>query len=617
MEIEALAGQPVRVNQPFKPPGSLTIQAKPGGLPGAVELDGQAIGDGRKVELGFLAPGPHQLAIQPLQAVEGARVVTMTVSVVAGQATIVTYDLGERGGADRPATWRQRGGGRPGRDGILTPTPARSFGRAFGPAVCGRISPVKALCPWPRARGARVISLFLRVMISVTVAMVPAVAHAQSDGPALERRAIAAYEEGDVEGAIALYRSAIQRFEPAGEKIRIALIVALLEHDLGRDNAAIKTLAAALALDTGYRLPAERYDEDFQRLFRTARDRAIIQQQNRAVEHVQRATEDIRAGRDELARDALERALELNPGLPSAIYNLAYLDLRVGRENEALAGFERLIAQGRRPDGEGVPPSMRAQALTNLGYLYARRQQHAEAAAALEEAVAITPEHAGAWLNLGQARRALGEPAAARTAFERAYALAPDDAAIVRYEAEARVESGASASAVGMLEQALARTPTDAGLWYTLARAQAALGQDAGPSFASALQADADDRQGFGALAAFQLARRACDRQDAERCASYADRALQLRASWIDALLVAAQGRRALGDLAGAQDALERAVRLDPTRAEVHNNLGDIYCRSRDPQRAERAFLRALEIRSDFAAARDNLAAVRAGGCRG
>jgi Flp pilus assembly protein TadD len=90
-----------------------------------------------------------------------------------------------------------------------------------------------------------------------------------------------------------------------------------------------------------------------------------------------------------------------------------------------------------------------------------------------------------------------------------------------------------------------------------------------------------------------------------------------MRSSWVDALLVAAQGRRALGDLAGAQDALERAVGLDPTRAEVHNNLGDIYCRSRDAGRAEQSFLRALEIRSDFPAARNNLAAARGGGCRG
>lgn len=454
-------------------------------------------------------------------------------------------------------------------------------------------------------------------VLTGVVLAAPGAVHAQQDGAALEQQAITAFQDGDVEGAIARYRRAIQAFEPAADKIRLAIIVALLEHDLARDNAAINTLAESLALDPSYRLDAERYGEEFQRLFRTARDRSIIQRRNTAIEHVQRATEDIRAGRDELARDALRRALSLAPRLAAAVYNLAYLDLRAGNENEALSGFERLVAQASSPDGEEVPASMKAQALTNLGYLYARRQQHAEAADALEQAVTIAPEMARAWLNLGQARQALGETTDAQTAFERAYSLSPEDASIVRHVAESRLESGAPQSAIDMLERAIAQKPDAADLWYTLARAQRASGQDAGPAFASALQADPDDRQGFGALAALQLARRACDAQDATSCSGYAERALKMRRSWIDALLIAAQGRRALGDLAGAQDALEKAVGIDPTRAEVHNNLGDIYCRSRDASRAEQSFRRALEIQPGFTAAQDNLDAVRNGGCRG
>ena len=465
--------------------------------------------------------------------------------------------------------------------------------------------------PWV-ARTTTLLAAFVAV---ACLAVCPA--DAQQDGASIEQRAVTAFQDGDVEGAIALYRRAIQAFEPAADKIRLAIIVALLEHDLARDNAAINTLAESLALDPTFRLDAERYDEDFQRLFRTARDRSIIQRRNTAIEHVQRATQDLRAGRNELARDALVRALQLAPRLPAAIYNLAYLELRAGNENQALSGFERLIAQAAIPDSEEVPASMKAQALTNLGYLYARRQQHAEAAGALEQAVEVAPEMARAWLNLGQARQALGEAAGAQTAFERAYSLAPEDASVVRHVAESRLEAGAPQGVIDMLEQAIAQKPDAADLWYTLARARRAIGQDAGPAFASALQADADDREGFGSLAALQLARRACDTQDATSCSGYADRALAMRPAWIDALLVTAQAKRALGDLAGAQDALEKAVGIDPTRAEVHNNLGDIYCRSRDASRAEASFRRALEIQPGFPAAQTNLDAVRTGGCQG
>lgn len=455
------------------------------------------------------------------------------------------------------------------------------------------------------------------MLVAATLALVSPAApgRAQSDPAALEAAAIRAFEEGNTEDAIAYYRRASAALEEPSEVIRVALLVALLEHDRGRDNAAINTLAEALALDVRYRLPPERYDQDFERLFRTARDRAVISRQNRALKLVESASEDIRAGRFDLARNALDRALVLAPDTPSALYNLAYLDLRAGHEDAALAGFERLIARSASPDGDPISDPLRAQALTNLGYLYARRQQHAEAADALEEAVSLAPQMASAWLNLGLERQALGAAASARQAFERAHALDPEDPAAIRYLAEARIKDGDHQGAAALLEDALAHAPSGADLWYTLARAQAGLGHDPGPAYASALQADPDDHRGFGALAAFQLARRACDAADATSCDAYATRALALRPGWVEALMIRARARRTLGDLAGAQDALELATRTDPTRADAFNNLGNIYCLSHERERAEKAFQRAVQIDPSLAVARDNLAMVRAGGC--
>ena len=441
-------------------------------------------------------------------------------------------------------------------------------------------------------------------------------AAAQEDPASLESQAIRAFEEGDEEAAIALYRRALEAYTEPSEKIRVAVFVSEMEFHRGRENAAINTLTDALLLDPDYPIAADRYDASFQQILRTAQGRAIIERGNRAKEYVQRAANDLRSGRNQLARDALEQALKLAPGLPSALYNLAYLDLRTGREDAALAGFERLIALGDRPGGETVPPATRAQAHTNLGFIYASREQYDEAAGALESAVAIDPDMPSAWLNLGLARRQLGDDAAAREAFERAVALAPDDATIVRQAAEVALEAGEVDAAVQMLQRAVSRHRGDAALWYTLARGQEDQGYDATASYQEALAADPDDRDGFGALAAFALARTACARRDATGCARHAEQALALRGPWIEAFLMLARARRTLGDLAGAQDVLERAVALDPARADVHNNLGDIYCRSRDPVRAEQSFIRALEIDPVLEAARTNLEAVRNGGCR-
>lgn len=435
------------------------------------------------------------------------------------------------------------------------------------------------------------------------------------DAAALEQQANRAFEIGDGEAAIALYRRAIDAVDDAEEGLRLALIIALLEHDRGRDAAAINTLTEALIEVPDHRLPPG-YGDAFASIYRTAKDRAIITRRNRALEYVARATEDMRNGRNELARDALERALRLAPDTPTAIYNLAYLDLRTGRDQEALAGFERLIAQGSRPDGQSASDALRGQALVNLGYLYSRREQHAEAATALEEAVTLVPDSADAWLNLGLAQVALDEADDAGTAFERANALRPNDPAIVRHVAETRLRTGDRDAARALLEAAAARHPGDAALHYSLGSAREGSGADARGAFEAALAADPDDASGFGALAALKLARADCDAGDARACAERGEQALAMRPSWVDALAVIAEARRVLGDLAGAQDALERAVSVDPTRADLHNNLGDIYCRSHDVVRAVEAFQRALAIQPDLAAATENLAAVEVSGCR-
>jgi Flp pilus assembly protein TadD len=48
-------------------------------------------------------------------------------------------------------------------------------------------------------------------------------------------------------------------------------------------------------------------------------------------------------------------------------------------------------------------------------------------------------------------------------------------------------------------------------------------------------------------------------------------------------------------------------VRLQPGFAEAHNNLGAVHLLQGDADRAEAEFLKAIESRPDFAAAKANL----------
>lgn len=69
------------------------------------------------------------------------------------------------------------------------------------------------------------------------------------------------------------------------------------------------------------------------------------------------------------ARQLLQRALELEPTHPDALYNLALTDMMQNQPEPAIAGFERLLALVA---GGGVQASaeLQSKSLNNLGVLY-------------------------------------------------------------------------------------------------------------------------------------------------------------------------------------------------------------------------------------------------------
>ncbi len=424
----------------------------------------------------------------------------------------------------------------------------------------------------------------------------------------LERRAEDRFAEDDLEGAIRLYRSLAARLRQQHEKTRVLMTVAYLEHLLARDRDAVVTVRDVLVDDPGFVFRGELYNDTFTGIFYEGQKQAAARRIELAEVYLRQGNDHMRRRDYDAARQQFDAALAHRGDHPTALYNLALVDLHQQREEQAEAGFQKLLSLG-----ENIDSRIRSLALTNLGYLYERRRQYQEAETFLEQAVALDPTKSQAWSILGASRRQLGKTTAAAEAFRRAYELAPEDSLAMSNLALAHVDAGDFSPAVELLEKATAADPESASQWLNLGRARLGIGNPVGAvaAFESAIQSDPDDAGGWASNAATHLALHYYGSGNFQLALKEADRALAWRADLVTARVYQGLARESLGDLTGARQSLEEARRLDPTRAGTHNNLGSVYFQLSLYDQATEAFERALAIQADFPGARANLEAVQ------
>lgn len=434
----------------------------------------------------------------------------------------------------------------------------------------------------------------------------------------LEAEAERLFAEDDLDGAIAAYRQLAGRETAPEEKARVLVLAAWIEHLTARDDRALATLTEALFAAPDRTFRPELYSERFRELYLQARTEAERQRDQAAYEAFSRGLERMRARDYPGARAGFREALGYRGDHPQALYNLALVELYDGRHDEALAGFEKLLALPPPPVQEGADAGadddLRALALTNVGFLYNRRQLYAEAEEVLERAVALDPGNASAWSNLGVSRRRLGKRPAAADAFRRAHELDPGDPGVMNNLALAYIDTQDWVAAVGLLKKATDRYPDNASMWLNLGLAQAGMGNAAGAvqSWETAIERDPQDAGGWASGAALHLANHFLEAGDPARAQAAAERILAWRPGSSDGWIYKGLAQRARGDLEGARESLEHARGLDATRATTHNNLGSVYFELRRFDDAEAAFQRALAIDPNLAEARENLAAVAA-----
>lgn len=180
-----------------------------------------------------------------------------------------------------------------------------------------------------------------------------------------------------------------------------------------------------------------------------------------------------RAGQPAAAEAAYREALQRQPQLPNTWYNLARLQRRLGKYEDALASYEKSLAHGVAGPEE---------VHLNCGVIYADDlRQPAAAEAAILRALRIDPRYVPALLNLGNLQADLGRKTEARRAYEAVLGIDPRCWSAMARHAELSAIIGPCDPVVLRLEQALASGATSPGdratLGFALGRALDACGE--------------------------------------------------------------------------------------------------------------------------------------------
>ncbi len=219
--------------------------------------------------------------------------------------------------------------------------------------------------------------------------------------------------------------------------------IALLRHTISADprNPDARLLLGSVLMEEG------QVAESIEQLSAGVRLRPKSAEAHNALGEAYDAFGDAKAARPEF-----ERAVELDPRHAQAQANLAAVLLEQGQTQQAAQHLDQAIRFfGPKPDA-AYPHYLRAK-------IYSQQRDSLKAISELEKAVALRPDFAEAWSDLGEARKGASDDGGALTAFRRAVELNPDDAVAQTRLGSKLLDAGQVHEAVPCLQRAVRLDP--------------------------------------------------------------------------------------------------------------------------------------------------------------
>lgn len=181
------------------------------------------------------------------------------------------------------------------------------------------------------------------------------------------------------------------------------------------------------------------------------------------------AQAQMHSGQKRDAKASAVRALTLNAKNASALYTLSSIHGLDGELAQSLAYIERALEVD-----PGVPNYW-----SNKGYTLLKMERAGDAVPAFETAIRLQPDFANAWINLGEARLKQGQLGPAIQSLRRGIELAPRAVDARLFLAEAFARSGQDEVAKLQLEQAVRLAPRHTDVLRKLIGVYARLGNTA------------------------------------------------------------------------------------------------------------------------------------------
>jgi tetratricopeptide (TPR) repeat protein len=288
----------------------------------------------------------------------------------------------------------------------------------------------------------------------------------------------------------------------------------------------------------------------------------------------------------------------LHPGDFWLNFELAFVLARTKAGASEAAGYYR-VALALRPNTAAV--------YNNLGIVLQDKKDREGALAAYQKALALDPKLARAWNNLGNTLRDKKDREGAFAAYQKALDLDPKNAKAWYNLGLALAAKQDLAGALAAFQKALDLDPKNAKAWYnfgvTLKHKQDLAGAIA--TFQKALDLDPKDATAWNNLGTALRGKK--DREGA--IAAY-QKALDLDPKYAMAWYNLGLALAAKQDLAGAIAAFQKALDLDPKYTWAWNNLGLALAGEKDLTGAIAAFQKALDLDPKLAFAWNNLGTV-------